>query len=108
MAFKIVIVNLFGISTIIFAALIGIFISRLKWVLVAATTVAVLANLALHATATMIFGSGAPGFTPFSNPFLYAIDLGSTLIAFLFWASAFFLLKRFAIHLRRHYGRRAD
>jgi hypothetical protein len=93
MAYSIVRANALKLTTIGFAALIALFVARLKWVLAAAAIFAVAEYCVLYAIVTMIFGSGAPGSTPFSNPSIYALDFGSTLAAYLCWASVFFLFK---------------
>ncbi len=90
-AYLIMTANAFKLTTIVFAALIGVFVARLKWVLVAAATFAIAEYLALYASAIMIFGSRS---TPLSNLSISALDWGSTLAAYLCWASVFFLLKQ--------------
>jgi hypothetical protein len=92
-AYSIVTVNAFKVTTIVFALAIGLFVSKLKWVPIAGAILAVTENAALYAITAIFFPRG-PGFTPFSNPPMYAVDLGSTVAAYLFWASAFFLLKQ--------------
>jgi ABC-type branched-subunit amino acid transport system permease subunit len=92
MAYSILAVNAFKVTTIVFAAAIGLFVSRFKWALIAAAILGVVENTALYAIAA-IFPRG-PGFTPFTNPSMYAVDLGSNVAAYLCWASAFFLLKQ--------------
>src|SRR6185295_6834415 len=77
------------------AAVCGLFLSRWKWVLVAATIVAVVENVALNIFAGMIFGWGTPG-SPFRSPGIYVLDLGSSVFAYLVWATAFFFLKQLA------------
>src|SRR5262249_25985571 len=98
MAYSILAVNAFKVTTIVFAAAIGLFVSRFKWALIAAAILAVVENSALYAVAAIFFPRG-PGFTPFTNPPMYAVDLGSTVAAYLCWASAFFLLKQFVKRL---------
>jgi len=82
------------VSIIVVAAFVGLALPRLKWVVLAAVSVALLENLVLNVAAWMFFGSRLPNAsTPFRNPGIWALDLSASMAAYLVWAIAVFGVK---------------
>jgi hypothetical protein len=84
-------------TLIVFAALVGLLLSQWKWVLVAAVGVALAENVVLNVFVYMFFGPSRSGATLFRNTGVYLADLGSSLAAYLFWATVFFFMKQFVL-----------